>query len=243
MNKSIKVAIMVAIVVVLVIAAGAAVFVMSLKTPDTSVDSVVLKSLDLNAKTMTFLVTLIINNPNSISIELEDIQVNIYVDQQYVGVINQTVNRQLASGADTKVEVDMVASNAPAPASSKINVEVKGVAHAKVLWSEQTSDINDVQTIDIADKLPPLNTPPVALIVDDAGIVTSTFFEITFDGRGSIDADGTITTYAWDFGDGSNAQGEIVKHKYSKAGQFTVELTVTDNFNATGTAIRIVEVV
>jgi hypothetical protein len=243
MKKSITVAIIVAIIVVLIIAAGTAIFVMSLKTPETNVDSVVLKSLDLNAKTMTFLVTLVINKPNSISIELEDIQVNIYVDQVYVGVINQTVNRQLGAGADTKVEVDMVASNAPVLGSSKINVEVTGVSHAKVLWSERTSDINDVETLDIADKLPPLNTPPVAVIVDDAGLVTLQMFEITFDGQGSFDTDGTITKFAWTFGDGTVADGSVVKHKYSLPGTYTVVLKVTDDRAATGNATRIVAVV
>ena len=138
-----------------------------------------------------------------------------------MGVINQTVNRQLASGADTKVEVDMVAYNAPVPGSSKINVEVTGVSHAKVLWSERSSDINDVQTIDIADKLPPLNTPPVAVIVDDAGLVTLQTFEITFDGQGSFDTDGTITKFAWTFGDGAAADGSVVKHKYSLPGTYS----------------------
>ncbi|RJS77707.1 PKD domain-containing protein, partial [Methanophagales archaeon] len=53
--------------------------------------------------------------------------------------------------------------------------------------------------------------------------------EITFDASSSYDTDGTIVKYEWDFGDGNRTEGEVVKHAYSKAGNYTVKLTVTDN--------------
>ena len=52
---------------------------------------------------------------------------------------------------------------------------------------------------------------------------------ISFDGTASSDADGTITSYAWDFGDGGVANGPSPTHSYSVDGSFTVVLTVTDN--------------
>ncbi|MEM3485700.1 MAG: CARDB domain-containing protein [Candidatus Methanomethyliaceae archaeon] len=57
-----------------------------------------------------------------------------------------------------------------------------------------------------------------------------------FDATQSYDADGYIVEYAWDFGDGSAAQGPIVEHEYSKAGTFIVTLTVTDDKGAHGKA-------
>jgi PKD repeat protein len=53
--------------------------------------------------------------------------------------------------------------------------------------------------------------------------------EITFDGRSSHDPDGKIKTYQWEFGDGAQASGGLVVHKFQSAGTFSTKLTVTDN--------------
>lgn len=45
----------------------------------------------------------------------------------------------------------------------------------------------------------------------------------------SLDPDGTIVTYAWDFGDGSSGAGTTQSHTYAVAGSYAVRLTVTDN--------------
>jgi PKD repeat protein len=58
---------------------------------------------------------------------------------------------------------------------------------------------------------------------------------VSFDGTGSSDPDGTIASYAWDFGDGSTGTGATPTHAYAAAGNFTVVLTVTDNDGATST--------
>ncbi len=52
---------------------------------------------------------------------------------------------------------------------------------------------------------------------------------ITFDASASSDEEGSISYYAWDFGDGTEGKGSIVKHKYAKAGSYTVKLTVSDD--------------
>ena len=52
---------------------------------------------------------------------------------------------------------------------------------------------------------------------------------ITFDGTNSYDPDGTIFSYAWDFGDGKTDMGPTPSHAYSSTGTYTVTLTVTDN--------------
>lgn len=67
--------------------------------------------------------------------------------------------------------------------------------------------------------------------------------ELRFDARGSSDPDVNDTlTFEWSFGDGTAAQGAQTTHRYSRAGTFTVRLTVKDNRNAATHAIQTVRV-
>lgn len=63
-----------------------------------------------------------------------------------------------------------------------------------------------------------------------------------FDGTGSTDSDGTVTGYAWTFGDGATATGSTVSHTYDTAGTYTVTLTVTDDGGLTGKTTQEVNV-
>jgi PKD repeat protein len=54
---------------------------------------------------------------------------------------------------------------------------------------------------------------------------------ITFNASSSYDPDGTITKYEWNFGDGNitNTTDPLITHTYVSAGDYTVNLTVTDD--------------
>ena len=58
----------------------------------------------------------------------------------------------------------------------------------------------------------------------------------------STDPDGTVVAFAWDFGDGTTAEGEVVEHSFEQPGEYEVVLTVTDDDGATATATRKVSV-
>ncbi len=83
--------------------------------------------------------------------------------------------------------------------------------------------------------IPGYNVPPVAVATAEPsqGIIPLT---VSFTGDGSYDLDGTITAYAWDFGDGNTASTANPQHTYTTADTYTVTLTVTDNDLATATA-------
>jgi hypothetical protein len=77
------------------------------------------------------------------------------------------------------------------------------------------------------------NSPPTAAFTPSCSGLSC-----SFNAGASGDTDGTITSYAWTFGDGASQAGSLstnATHVYSTAGPYTVTLTVTDNGHATGT--------
>ena len=91
---------------------------------------------------------------------------------------------------------------------------------------------NEVWTLRVAPS--GANVPPSAsFTVNPASGPPSTSF--AFNGSPSSDTDGTIVSFAWDFGDGSSGSGASATHTYAAQGTYTASLTVTDNQGATGT--------
>ncbi|RLI42490.1 hypothetical protein DRO59_04030, partial [Candidatus Bathyarchaeota archaeon] len=54
----------------------------------------------------------------------------------------------------------------------------------------------------------------------------------------SEDPDGSIVSWFWDFGDGTNSTDHTPTHQYSDKGNYTVALTVTDNDGAQNTLTK-----
>jgi PKD repeat protein len=75
-----------------------------------------------------------------------------------------------------------------------------------------------------------VNEAPTALFTEAA-----TNLSVEFDASATTDADGTIASYAWNFGDGSTGSGVNPTHVYAAGGTVTVTLVVTDNEGATAT--------
>jgi len=101
-----------------------------------------------------------------------------------------------------------------------------GIHTLHVDVSDGTDTVGKDITITVAD----INTPPVAIIQTDS-ISGEAPLTVTFDASGSYDpdADGSIVSYSWDFGDGSTSTGMKTSHIFTSAGEYTVTLTVTDD--------------
>jgi PKD repeat protein len=85
------------------------------------------------------------------------------------------------------------------------------------------------------------NQPPKAVFNIDtqAGTVP---LVLDFDASSSHDADGGIVEYSWRFADGETGEGIYVSHTYVQPGQYTAELTVTDDDGSTDTASIVITV-
>lgn len=84
------------------------------------------------------------------------------------------------------------------------------------------------------------NLPPVANAGPDQVVAPGK--AVTLSGAASTDPDGSITSYAWNFGDGTTGSGVSVSKTYSVAGVYTVSLTVTDANGASSTDTAIITV-
>jgi PKD repeat protein len=83
----------------------------------------------------------------------------------------------------------------------------------------------------------PGNQLPTALISSSCAAL-----DCAFDGSGSTDPDGSVVSYAWDFGDGQSSTEQAPEHSYAAAGEYAVALTVTDDRGATHRATSTVTV-
>jgi chitodextrinase/exonuclease III len=93
-----------------------------------------------------------------------------------------------------------------------------------------TDDAGATGTFSIVVEVQPPNLAPVS---QAGGPYTSTTRRVVrFSGLGSTDADGTIVSYQWRFGDGTVGTGPKPTHLYTRQGNYTATLVVVDNDGA-----------
>ena len=119
------------------------------------------------------------------------------------------------------------------------------IAHDYVNSSDGTIfHSREVSTPDTRPKLtldytPSGNSPPIARFTASQ---QSGSLSVDFDASASTDANGSITSYGWDFGDGNAGSGVTASHAYTTGGNYAVMLVVTDDEGATGTVTETVTV-
>ncbi|MGH3352536.1 MAG: S8 family serine peptidase [Nocardioides sp.] len=98
-------------------------------------------------------------------------------------------------------------------------------------WTDNSGDQSKEPLLDLHDEaVYPPSSPdpgaPIALATSSCSVDNN---GCSFDGSGSTDPDGTITSWTWDFGDGTTGTGTTPSHTYPAAGYYSVILTVVDD--------------
>lgn len=84
-------------------------------------------------------------------------------------------------------------------------------------------------------------TIPIKIVPSAVFVARLDRMSVSFDGSYSHVSDGTaITSYQWDFGDGTKGEGVQTAHTYQSSNRYTATLTVTDSKNRIGTSTRFV---
>jgi glucose/arabinose dehydrogenase len=149
-----------------------------------------------------------------------------------------------ATEVDTQLWLEHVTHTAPRPVDAAgictyaLNWTAPVAAGTATLYAAGNSvnldgtqagyDRATTTTLEInVDGAPFGDLPPIADANGPHSAVTSE--SIVFDGTASVDVDGTIVFYEWDFGDGQIGSGPNPSHSYASPGTYVVTLTTTDN--------------
>lgn len=114
----------------------------------------------------------------------------------------------------------------------------KGVYTIRLTITDDKAGASSTEKeITVGDNLP----PTASFTTTPSSGSNLTIF--AFDASASSDPDGSIKRYHWVFGDNAEENGVKVTHKYAKAGDYRVELHVTDSKNAETVAAKQVSVI
>ncbi|MEO8069500.1 MAG: PKD domain-containing protein [Flavobacteriales bacterium] len=112
-------------------------------------------------------------------------------------------------------------------------------------WYEVKYTVTDVQglsTTVVYDLQPRCSSiAPTAVIVSNVSAGQGPL-AVNFNGGTSVD-NGTIVSYAWDFGDGTTSTSSAPSKTFTSTGDHVVTLTVTDNDGLVGHASRMISVI
>jgi OOP family OmpA-OmpF porin len=119
-------------------------------------------------------------------------------------------------------------------------LKVRGVyyacneSEASALAQQLIADANALASKEVA-MAPAPNQPPLCAFTVEPGVVNQL---LSFSADESSDPDGTITSYRWDYGDGTTADFTFPRatHRYTSPGTYMVQLACEDDKGSVGTA-------
>lgn len=120
-----------------------------------------------------------------------------------------------------------------------VNVNTSGLSTGRhtgyVTISTGSTTLKVGVCLDVLSGSPPNAAPRAQFTATPAAGAVP--FAVTFDAGASSDADGSIASYRWDFGDRSFGTGVTAPHTYTAAGIYSAVLTVEDDDGATDAAV------
>jgi PKD repeat protein len=143
-----------------------------------------------------------------------------------------SAGRVIASAAPAATLNATISTALPAP--GRYYLVVGGLGNGDPLGTGYTDYGSLGQYVITGTAQPMTGSPPVAVATASATSGTVPL-AVSFTGANSYDPDGTIASYAWDFGNGQSASTANASTTYTAAGTFTARLTVTDNDGLTAT--------
>jgi PKD repeat protein/KaiC/GvpD/RAD55 family RecA-like ATPase len=120
---------------------------------------------------------------------------------------NQSMNQNY-------IEFNITAPYAPGIYNFTVNARITSLA------AKTTTENQNIQVV--------VKTPPTAVFTSSPKPAL-TLQSVRFNASNSLDLDGQIMNYLWDFGDGMNATGKTTSHTYTDNANYTVELIITDD--------------
>jgi PKD repeat protein len=142
---------------------------------------------------------------------------------------------------DSQTDSESVTLAGGASQQVSFTVDTAALAEGDHDVTVSTDDDTASGTLTVTVTEPPANEEPTATFSASPS-VPEVGETVTFDAAASTDADGSVASYEWDFGDGETATGVAPTHTFGAAGDYDVTLTVTDDDGATDTATQTVSV-
>ncbi len=155
---------------------------------------------------------------------LRSLVVDVYDNS--TGMLDQIMHQRIRFAAYDQYPIGVLDSNSV----------IMSPTHAYVITVTPNGPRGSTCVVD--DVLVP-PSPPIAKMK----VVSVNHMDVAVADDGSSDADGTIVSYDWSFGDGGVASGTTATHSYTAVGTYTITLTVKDNDGLTGSASASVEIV
>jgi endonuclease I/PKD repeat protein len=122
------------------------------------------------------------------------------------------------------------------PVGHSLQLGGEGTQYSDFTWQSVSANtagkVNNNQTLGYP------NEAPVAMFTQ-----ACKGLNCAFDASGSTDAEGIISAYEWNFGDGTTAAGTNPAYRFSDIGEYTVTLTVTDEVGATAQTSMVMTVI
>ncbi|MGA1848071.1 MAG: PKD domain-containing protein [Thermoplasmatota archaeon] len=194
--------------------------------PETTVSSLELLGIDQEERTFLLGLDIQVFNPNNLKINIERLEGDVLIDDESVSPIFNRTGTEIPAKSAAEIRLVIIVDDSSMRVLTGERLTIRGRSYGSYLWVDGSSDFEE--TMDLPGPgNGPIGLPPIAVI--EAPLTGTVLEEIEFDGSLSRDPDGEVGSYEWDFGDGSADSGEVVQHRFTAPGLYSVELLVQDN--------------